>query len=115
MRRTTTVVLTAAALALAGCSSSDDNKPPKATVTVTNTPKLSKEEARTACVRAWRKIIDLPDTDENSTPAVCKELDGQADMYMEALRQRNDANRARMDACLEDPSCTSLPIQSARP
>lgn len=111
MRRTTTIaVLAAAVLALAGCSSSDDSEPPKATATVTKTPERSQAELRAACVDAWVEAIDAGDEDDE--PSVCAKVEGgqHTDMYMEGLKQRNQANRDEIAECVDDPSCTSVPV-----
>lgn len=107
--RTTTLLL-AALFAVTGCSS--DAEPEKATVTVTatKTPERSQTELRAACVDAWAEAIDAGAGDEE--PAVCAGVEGaqHADMYMEGLRQRNQANRDEIAECVDDPSCTSVPI-----
>ncbi|WP_055696503.1 hypothetical protein [Streptomyces silaceus] len=100
MRRTAiTALLTAAALALAGCSSSDDSEPPKATKTVTKTPKLSAAEQREACVDAWADVL-LADEDAEleAEPEECDGLpdDDQLDRYMEGMQKRNEINRAAL-------------------
>ncbi|WP_328436922.1 hypothetical protein OHA71_06515 [Streptomyces sp. NBC_00444] len=114
MRRTTTVLLAAACLlALAGCSSDSDEPESTPTVTVTAPPSLSAAEAKQACTDAWHTLMTADDYDPDSEPATpveCEGLEGQADMYMEALQARNAENRARVDECLEDPKCTSVPI-----
>ncbi|MFK4099370.1 hypothetical protein ACI2L1_04655 [Streptomyces sp. NPDC019531] len=114
MRRTTTAVLAVCALALAGCSSSDQ-EPEKKTVTVTatKTPELSATEQRTACVDAWAAVIQAnTDAGPEDTPTECGSVpeDDQLDVYTEGLQQRNEANRAEIDACVADPTCTSVPI-----
>lgn len=110
MRRTATATLGLIALTLAGCTSSEE---PTKTVTVTQTPTLSAAEARQACVDAWLTTMTADGYDpdaEPETPAACDGQSGQADMYAEALRKRNAANREELDECLADPSCTSMPI-----
>ena len=109
MRRTT-VLLAAACLALAGCSSDSEPEKPTVTVTATKTPERSQAELRAACVDAWAEAIDVGAEDEE--PAVCADVEGaqHADMYMEGLRQRNQANRDEIAECVDDPSCTSVPI-----
>lgn len=115
MRRTTTITATlaAAALTLAGCSSSDEGKPAKATATVTatKTPELSAEEQLKACVDAWAEVLDQ-DADSEATPAPCQGVpdEDQLDAYMDGLAQRNQANRDEIAECVDDPSCTSVPI-----
>lgn len=116
MRRTTVALLAATALALAGCSSgSGDGKPAKATATVTatKTTTLSAAEQRKACVDAWAKLLhDSADASVDDAPAECggiPEAD-QLDAYMEGLRQRNQENRDAAKDCLDDPSCTALPV-----
>ena len=112
MRRTATTALAVASLALAGCTS--DGEPTKTvTVTATQSPKLSDTETRQACVDAWLTMMTTDGYDpdaEPETPAACDGLSGQAEMYAEALRERNAANREELDECLADPSCTSMPI-----
>jgi len=115
MRRTTMALLAATLLALAGCSSGGepDEKP---TATITATPSLSKEEARAACIGAWRTWFDNtpadynPDTDPLPTLPPCDGLPGQAEMATEALVERNRENRERHDACTDNPAdCTESP------
>lgn len=110
MRRTTVALLAAVGLALSGCSSSSEPEKPAATVTAATTPKQSQAELRAACVDAWAEAIDAGAGAEE--PAVCADVEGaqHADMYMEGLRQRNQANRDEIAECMDDPSCTSVPI-----
>ncbi|SMF64585.1 hypothetical protein [Streptomyces sp. Amel2xC10] len=110
--RYATVLLLAACLSLVGCSSGGASAPAP-TVTVTETPTLSAAQAEQACVDAWHAVMTADGYDpdaEPPTPSSCEGLPGQADMYMEALQRRNAENRARVDECLDDPSCTSIPI-----
>lgn len=109
MRRTT-ALLAAALFTLAGCSSGGEPEKPAVTVTATKTPERSQAELRTACVDAWAEAIDAGVDD--GEPAVCADVEGaqHADMYMEGLRQRNQANRDEIAECVGDPSCTSVPI-----
>ena len=109
MRRTA-ALLAAACLALAGCSSGGEPERETVTVTATKTPERSQAELRAACVDAWAEAINA-DADAEE-PAVCADVEGaqHADMYMEGLRQRNQANRDEIAECVDDPSCTSVPI-----
>jgi hypothetical protein len=113
MRHTVTVLLaTTTLLALVGCSSKTTEPTKSASPTATQSPAVSKAEARQACVDAWLTLMTSdgydPDADPE-TPAACNGLAGQADMYAEALRERNTENRGRLDECLDDPSCTEFP------
>lgn len=110
MRRATVALLAAVGLALSGCSSDSAPEKPAASVTATKAPERSQAELRAACVDAWAEAIDAGAEDEE--PAVCADVEGaqHADMYMEGLRQRNQANRDEIAECVEDPSCTSVPI-----
>jgi hypothetical protein len=115
MRHTATVVLAVVALALTGCSSGG-NEPTK-TVTVTASPSLSAEEARQACVNAWRAWFDNepddydPDTDPLPELPACDGRRDNADLAIKAWQQRIAENLARFDACTEDPaSCTDSPV-----
>ncbi|WP_309029113.1 hypothetical protein [Streptomyces alfalfae] len=93
---TITAILATAALALAGCSSADDSEPPKATATVTKTPKLSVAEQREACVDAWADVLlDDADAELEAEPGECDGLSegDQMDRYMEGLQKRNEINR----------------------
>jgi hypothetical protein len=116
MRRTTTIaLLAAAALALAGCSSSDDGSKPTATATVTTTktPVLSADEQRKACVSAWAKVLhDNADAEQElDEPTECADLPGDHyGMYFDGMMQRNQENRDEARKCLDDPSCTALPV-----
>ncbi|MEU6277033.1 hypothetical protein ABZ871_32210 [Streptomyces populi] len=119
MNRTAVATLaTIAALALASCS--NPGSEPKATVTVTKTPGLSATQKRAVCVDAWSRAIDRwnADTDallnsdpyKDAKPAECGGLPGQAQMYMEALQTRNQAKQDEMQACLDNPTCTTFPL-----
>ena len=110
MRRTTVAVLAAITLALSGCSGEAEPGKPAVTVTATKTPERSQAELRAACVDAWAEAIDAGADEEE--PAVCADVEGaqHADMYMEGLRQRNQANRDEIAECVEDPSCTSVAV-----
>lgn len=110
MRRTAVAVLVAAALALSGCSSEAGPGKPAATVAATKTPERPQAELRAACVDAWAEAIDAGVDDEE--PAVCADVEGaqHADMYMEGMRQRNQANRDEIAECTEDPSCTGVAV-----
>lgn len=113
MRHTTATLLTAACLALAGCTDGADESTKTVTATVTATPSLPEAEAKQACVKAWLTLMTADGYDpdaEPATPDECGGLPGQADMYAEALAQRNAANRNELDECLNDPSCTTWPI-----
>ncbi|MFE1315198.1 hypothetical protein [Streptomyces sp. NPDC058755] len=116
MRRTTiTALLAAAALTLAGCSSSGDGDKPQATTTVTatKTPKLSAAERRKACVSAWAAVLhDNADADQElDEPAECANLPGDhSGMYFDGMMQRNRENQDAARKCLDDPSCTELPV-----
>jgi len=78
--RRTVVLLAAACLALAGCSSGGE--PEKETVTVT----------------------------ASASPSECEGLPGQAALYFEALKRRNEEARESFDACTDDPTCTEWPV-----
>lgn len=107
-------VLAAAVLALAGCSSGSDDKPQKTvTATVTKTPKLSAAEQRKACVTAWAKVLHAnADADQNlDEPAACADVSGDHyGMYFDGMMQRNRENQEEARKCLDDPSCTALPV-----
>ncbi|MFD8845475.1 hypothetical protein [Streptomyces pseudogriseolus] len=105
--------LLALAALTAGCGSSDDkpSEPEQPAATVTKT--VDTAAARAACVDAWAELLqgdeDLDPADE---PSACQGLpeDDRLDRYMDGLAQRNQANRDEVEACLDDPSCTSVPI-----
>lgn len=119
MRTIPTAAFAAALLlALTGCSS--DSKPaPAKTVTVTKTPALSAEEARAACVDAWADTISArpsdwdSETGDDPEPAACAGLpeDDYLDMYYDGLQQSNKAAQDRLGDCLDDPACTSFPLE----
>jgi len=101
-------------LGLAGCSSSSGGHTPKATVTVTKTPKLSATEQRKACVAAWAKLLhENADADQNADePAACTHVSGDHyGMYFDGMMQRNRENQDAARKCLDDPSCTALPVE----
>jgi hypothetical protein len=115
--RYTTTLLVAACLALSGCSASSDDEPPaKASGTVTEGPSLSDAEARQACVDDWARWYEEkpkgydPETDPLPELPACEGRADSAELGFEALKERNEANRERLDACLEDPACSEFPI-----
>lgn len=114
MRHTTAaVLLTAAAFALTGCSSSDPKPEATVTATATKTPTQSAAELRAACVNAWAAVLqEDADSDPDQAPSDCAGVpeSDQLDAYMDGLQQRNQANRDSAKDCLDDPTCTSLPI-----
>lgn len=116
IRTITTAVVTVLALALAGCSSSNgDGKPEPAAsspaATPTPSPTVDKEAARQACKDGWKAALDTSHVDVDDEPAACLDVPGEsAKLYAEALLEQNAANRERLDACLEDPACTEMPI-----
>jgi hypothetical protein len=123
MRTRTTILALLLTAGLAGCSSGGGEAEPKETVTatVTESPKLSAEEARAACVEAWAATIGArpddfnPETDSDPEPEACKGLpeDEWTDRYMEGLQQSNQENRDEMQDCLDDPTCTRFPIDGS--
>lgn len=112
MRRATVMPAVILLLTLTGCSSGSDEPTKTVTATVTASPSLSEAEAKQACVDAWLALMTGDDYDpdtEPETPGACDGLPGQADMYAEALTERNAANIDELDECLDDPSCTAWP------
>lgn len=119
--RTTTAAIGAVLLlaALTACSSSDGREPAKVTATVTKTPELSAEEARAACVEAWADTISArpsdwdSEVDSDPEPEACKGLpEGDyTDRYFEGLQQSNKEARDKLGECLDDPACTSFPLE----
>lgn len=114
MRHTTALLAVLLLGGAAACSSGGESDPaPTVTVTAPASPTLDAAAARQACVDAWLKVMTADGYDpdaEPATPSECEGLSGQAGLYMEALQARNAENRASLDACLEDPSCTSWPL-----
>src|SRR5687768_2324103 len=118
MRTITAAAVAVLALTLTACGSSNDGgdgKPEPATssptTTVSATPTVDRAAARQACIDAWVELLEAGDASADNQPTVCEQVPGQsAAMYAEALRQHNAANREQLDDCLEDPSCTELPI-----
>jgi hypothetical protein len=97
--------------ALTACSGSSDGKPVAPTVTVTKT--IDPAVARTACVDAWADVIrQNDDVGIEDEPAACDGLPegDRLDRYMEGLQQVSKANRDQVAECVDDPSCTSVPI-----
>ena len=117
IRTTAAVTITALCLALAGCSSSDDGKPePTANSTSASaSPSVDQAAAQEACKDGWRKGLADGSVDKGQIPAECAGVPNSAQIGMEALQERNAANRERMDDCLADPACTELPIASSAP
>jgi hypothetical protein len=122
-RTITATILTVLALTATACTSSDGDgggggKPAKPTAAASSstsaaaTPTVDEVTARKACISAWLKILDKPgDPDPADQPTVCEQVPGQAAaMYAEALKERNAANRKELDDCLDDPTCTEMPI-----
>lgn len=119
MRTTTAAVVTVLALALAGCSSSDsDGKPEPAASSSTApsaSPSVDPAVARQACKDGWLQGLEDGSVDKGQIPTACAGVPNSAQIGVEALRERNAANRERMDDCLADPACTELPIASSAP
>lgn len=117
--RTTTAVTVTMLLALAGCSSSNagDGKPEPATpsTTATSSPTVDQAAAREACKQGWVQGLADGSVDNGQIPTACDGVPNSAQIGMEALQERNAANRERMDDCLADPACTELPIASSAP
>lgn len=114
--RTTAVTVTVLALALAGCSSSDDDgKPEPATTSASASPSVDQAAAREACKQGWAQGLADGSVDNGQIPTACDGVPNSAQIGMEALQERNAANRERMDDCLSDPACTELPIASSAP
>ncbi|WP_121709317.1 hypothetical protein [Streptomyces sp. E5N91] len=111
-RTATAAALAVLALTLTACSSEDQPSKPAVTVTTTATATVDRAAARQACVDAWLDLLTADaSTGAEDEPAVCDQVPGQSvEMYMDALQQRNKANRDEVDACLEDPTCTSVPV-----
>jgi uncharacterized protein YceK len=111
MRPRTTVAAAVAVLtlALAGCGSSgEDDKPEAPASSAPASATLDEAAARQACVDAWVTVLQSGSEEE---PEPCKGLSGQRmDMYADALVKYNQANRDRLGECLDDPSCTSVPL-----
>jgi hypothetical protein len=104
-------LLTLAALTASCSSGGDSDKPASPAPTVTKT--VDQAAARKACVDAW---ADLLQGDEevgiDDEPSDCDGLPegDRMDRYFEGLQQRNKANRDEVSECLDDPTCTSVPI-----
>lgn len=111
-RTTAAAILAVAALALTACSSGSDDKPTQpASSSASASPPIDRTAARQACVDAWVQALEDGTADADNEPSVCGAVPGQsAEMYAEALLQHNKANRERLDDCLEDPSCTEMPV-----
>lgn len=113
---TTAAAITALCLALAGCSSSgDDGKPEPAASSPSASPTVDKAAAAAACKEGWRKGLEDGSVDNGQIPSECDGVPNSARIGMEALQERNAANRDRLDDCLEDPSCTEWPVESSAP
>jgi ABC-type Fe3+-hydroxamate transport system substrate-binding protein len=112
--RTRTALTTAllALVALTGCSSdSSDDEPSKPTPAVTVTQTVDTAAARRACVDAWAELLqDDEEVGVEDEPAVCDEVPGQsAEMYMEALHERNQANRDALQREIDEASEAAQP------
>ncbi|MEU5322973.1 hypothetical protein AB0G67_40415 [Streptomyces sp. NPDC021056] len=115
MRIRTTAVTVTVLLALAGCSSSDDGKPEPTTSSASASPSVDQAAAREACKQGWVQGLEDGSVDKGQIPAACDGVPNSAQIGMEALQERNAANRERMDDCLADPACTEIPIASSAP
>ncbi|MFD9249603.1 hypothetical protein [Streptomyces bottropensis] len=108
--------MAAAVLALAGCSSSDGGggggDKPESTATAAATPTVDEAAQREACVTAWAEAIQADQDDIDQEPEACAGLPAgdRLDRYMEGMQQRNKANRDEITECVEDSTCTSVPI-----
>lgn len=112
--RTVAAALAVLALAFAGaCSSDGEGSVPKPSgSSAAASPTVDPAVARKACVDAWAEAIRQdPDSGEADVPVACSQVsDDRSTLYGEAVRQKVQEGRDRMDACLEDPACTEMPI-----
>lgn len=118
IRTTTATVVTVLALALAGCSSSDSDGKPEPAASSTSasaSPSVDPAVARQACKDGWLQGLQDGSVDKGQIPSECDGVPNSAQIGVEALQERNAANRERMDDCLADPACTELPIASSAP
>ncbi|MFF9215611.1 hypothetical protein [Streptomyces viridosporus] len=113
MRTRTTIAIGALLLAaLTACSSGSDDKPDEPNATATATKTVDQAAARQACIDAWAEALQDAEVSSEDEPAACDGLPegDKLDRYMEGLAQRNEANRDEVQDCLDDPTCTSMPI-----
>lgn len=111
--RHTAALLAVACLALAGCSTDEPAPKPTTPAASVKAPKLSAEEQREACVEAWAVLLkENADADSDAAPAECDGVPAgdRLEAYVEGMSRRNQANRDEIAECLEDPSCTGVPI-----
>ncbi|MFE9923285.1 hypothetical protein ACFYQA_17370 [Streptomyces sp. NPDC005774] len=109
-RTAATAVLLALAALTAGCSSDSSNdKPSEPTVTATQT--VDTAAARQACVDAWAELLQGDEqASAEDEPDVCEQVPGQsAEMYMDALQQRNQANRDALQDLIDEASENAQP------
>lgn len=116
--RTTAAVAAFLALALGACSSGgDDDRPaPQQTAasSATASPSVDTAAVQKACVDAWVSAIRQGAEEGDPAPAACQGIpDGEGLNYARAVRQKIQEDRARYDACLEDPSAPGCEEWSA--
>lgn len=101
-------------LAAVGCGSSNEPAPDasasSSSAVASPTPTVDVEAARQACKQGWLDGFEDGSVDDGQIPTECDGVPNSAQIGMEALQERNAANRERMDDCLENPACTELPI-----
>lgn len=121
--RTTIAAAAVAALLLVGCSSSDNGKDkpgktPATTAATTKTPALSKAEVTRRCVNAIadRAANANGEVPSQPIPESCRPLsdDEYLDAYMEGIHQANHDVQDKLKGCLDDPACTSWPVDGER-
>lgn len=108
-----TALLAVAALTV-GCSSGSTDDKPTATAQPTVTKTVDQAAVRQACVDA---VADIPADDSGQVPSepvpdACKSLSEHdyLNAYMDGIEQGNQQARDDMQACLDDPTCTSYPL-----
>jgi hypothetical protein len=110
--RTTAAAVAVLGLALTGCSSSDDKpeQPSAPSSSAAPSPTVDQAAAERACKEAWRQAVEDGSASADNYPAACEGVPNSAGLGAEAIREHRAAGRKRLDDCLEDPSCTELPI-----
>lgn len=105
MRTTAAAAVAVLALTLAACSSDDQPAQQETPSSEAASPSVDTEAAQKACVDAWVDAIRQGAKEGDPAPSACAGVpDSEGLNYARAVRQRLQEDRARYDACLEDPS-----------
>ncbi|WP_461712381.1 hypothetical protein [Streptomyces sp. DSM 41013] len=120
IRTTAAAVGAVLALALTACSSDETpDRPQETDSSAPASPSADTAAAEQACKDAWSQATENGAIEDGSVsvdnpPAECDGVKNGAGLAADAIREHIQKGRNRMEDCLDDPSCTELPIDPAQ-